>query len=124
MSHRTTDPITSKKGFASIEEHRISIQNRIAYLLIGQELTASEIATALNMKRDSISPRINELSRQGVIVPSVERLCMTTGYNALAWRLKRPDEEKKEKTKLTPQEERIQNLILFFFTALASPAAR
>lgn len=52
----------------------------------GEPLTSHEIADALHIvQRDSISPRMIELRRQGLIVEVARRKCRITGHKKIVW---------------------------------------
>jgi biotin operon repressor len=67
-------------------------------------LTNAEIAAALGLPINQITPRILELREQGLVIDAGRRKCRITGNNAHAWRAKYPvlppaREEKSEPSK-------------------------
>jgi len=50
------------------------------------DFTAMEIAMKLRIPRDSVSPRLAELRKKGLIIVEKVRPCRVTGYRAQAWR--------------------------------------
>jgi len=50
------------------------------------DFTSMELARKLRIPRDTVSPRLTELARKGLIIVEKVRPCRVTGYRAKAWR--------------------------------------
>ena len=50
-------------------------------------MTTREIAVACRVQRDSISPRLPELKRLGVVMTGPRRMCSFSGFKCVTWRL-------------------------------------
>jgi len=56
----------------------------------GGDHTNAEIASALNLPINHITPRTLELREDGLVLQSCRRRCKVTGNSAKAWRAKYP----------------------------------
>lgn len=50
------------------------------------DFTSMELAGKLGIPRDTVSPRLTELAKKGLIIVEKVRSCRVTGYRAQAWR--------------------------------------
>jgi hypothetical protein len=57
---------------------------------IGSALTNAEIAAALQRPINEITPRTNELVKQGLLIDAGRRKCRITGNTAHQWKAKHP----------------------------------
>jgi len=57
-------------------------------------ITNSEIAARLEWTINTVTPRTNELVKKGLLKEDGKRKCTITGRTAIAWRIKRPEENK------------------------------
>lgn len=84
--------------------------------------TASELAREMKLPRDSVSPRLAELRRRGLVKEAETRECMVTGHTTNAFVIASPDEVRdaihRKRGKVTPRK-KLQELVRRFETALA-----
>lgn len=59
------------------------------YLRSAGEHTSCEIAAALNLPINTVTPRVRELRTQGLVL-AAKRQCKITGRTAWAWKAKHP----------------------------------
>jgi len=57
-------------------------------------LTNSELAERLMWTINTVTPRTNELVEKNLVTEAYKRKCLITGRTAIAWRIKRPEENK------------------------------
>lgn len=57
---------------------------------VGAALTNAEIAAALRRPINEITPRTNELVKQGLLIDAGRRKCSITGNTAHQWKAKHP----------------------------------
>lgn len=64
-------------------------QQRVYDLLTvaGEDLTNSEIASRLSWPINTVTPRVHELRKVGLVAEAAKRPCRVTGRTAYAWRI-------------------------------------
>jgi hypothetical protein len=60
----------------------------VQFLRGADEHTNCEIASALNLPINTVTPRIKELRTQGLVLSAGKRQCKITGRTAWAWKAK------------------------------------
>lgn len=53
------------------------------------DLTNSELASRLNWPINTITPRVHELRKEGLVIEETKRKCRVTGRTVSAWSVKR-----------------------------------
>jgi DNA-binding Lrp family transcriptional regulator len=79
---------TSAQAYHQIEAEGLLSKLKLAVyqeLFHHGPLTAKEVAKRLGAERDSISPRMKELVRLGVVAEAGERFCTVSEREAVAW---------------------------------------
>lgn len=83
--------------------------------------TASELAQEMKLPRDSVSPRLAELRRRGLVKEAETRECMITGRRTNAFVIASPDEVRdaihRKRGKVIPRK-KLQELVHRYETAL------
>lgn len=49
-------------------------------------ITNSELANHLNIPINTVTPRVHELRRKGLVIEDCKRTCRVTGRTAIAWK--------------------------------------
>lgn len=78
----------SARTFRAIDKSGMLSSSRMAIfatLCQNGTLTASEISSFLDVPRDSVSPRLAELARMGIVEKAGKKSCEATGTVATTW---------------------------------------
>ena len=51
----------------------------------GGNMTNNEIAASLGVQINTITPRVHELRKLGLVIEGVKRVCRVTGRTVIAW---------------------------------------
>jgi DNA-binding MarR family transcriptional regulator len=84
---RNTDPTTSHSAYSSLGRRKISERHQEALRICRMQngATNSEIARALGLPRDSVSPRVAELRHAGLIIAAGKRCDPGSRRAQLVW---------------------------------------
>lgn len=63
-------------------------QTEVLEMFTRGSFTNAELAFAMNLPINSITPRVFELRQKGLIVEDCVRKCKSTGRNAKVWKIK------------------------------------
>lgn len=79
---------TSQDAAIAIAAHAKTVRAKVWACIQSKPngVTADEIAEALHLSVLTVRPRVSELRRQGLIEPTGERFCNSSGMTANAWR--------------------------------------
>jgi|25BtaG_2_1085352.scaffolds.fasta_scaffold00534_2 Mn-dependent DtxR family transcriptional regulator len=86
------------------DEVKKTLGRRQSFVFIGIDtagsVTNSELATQLDWPINTITPRVFELRKMGLVKEDCKRKCTVTGRRAIAWRVRRLDEIKEKQMEL------------------------
>lgn len=77
---------TSSEAGESMARTSVLLRNRVLGVLQRNELTADQVATALNESILAVRPRVSELHKAGKIVETGERRPNESGLRAAVWK--------------------------------------
>lgn len=92
----------------NVYPHLATPQKPVLHYLrnVGAALTNAEIAAALQRPINEITPRTNELVKQGLLIDAGRRICRITGNTAHQWKAKHPvlpPAREEKKVEVNPQ---------------------
>ena len=76
-----------KKELGNRQAKVLEVFNHVPYAI-----TNSELAARLEWPINTVTPRTNELVKKDLIKEGYKRICSVTGRKAIAWRIKKPEE--------------------------------
>lgn len=81
---------TSAKAYYSVLQ-TLGYKQEMVYLKLKElgDATNNEIAQAMGLPINRITPRVHELRKLGVVQEAFRRPCKVTGMSAIAWELVR-----------------------------------
>ena len=79
---------TSEEAATAMEGRADTLRRRAYNFLLMQDLTADEVANAMEESVLAVRPRITELRRMGRIEPTGTRRKNASGMSAIVWRAK------------------------------------